>query len=196
MYKGIIFDLDDTLIIETDFLFHGYEKVASAIALKNSHLDTYTLIEYLQNTFLKNGRVGLFQQLFQKYQINNFTIEECLSILRNDESSITFELIPKMAILLKQISELGLSVGILTNGNPKQQSNKIKRINWQSFRLDENFIIFANTIKPKPDPAALYHLLNEMRLTPAEALLIGDSEVDRICAKAAGVDFINIDSIV
>ena len=41
--------------------------------------------------------------------------------------------------------------------------------------------------RPKPHPECLQKILRHFRASPDEALYIGDSEVDRLVAEAAGV---------
>ena len=42
---------------------------------------------------------------------------------------------------------------------------------------------------PKPDPECIQRILDHFALCPPEALYVGDSEVDRLVAQRAGVDF-------
>ncbi len=44
----------------------------------------------------------------------------------------------------------------------------------------------------KPDPRGLLWVLDQLGLAPAEALFVGDAEVDREAAEAAGVAFIQV----
>jgi phosphoglycolate phosphatase len=45
--------------------------------------------------------------------------------------------------------------------------------------------------RPKPYPDPLFRVLEHYRITPEEALFVGDSEVDRQAASAAGVPFVS-----
>lgn len=44
--------------------------------------------------------------------------------------------------------------------------------------------------RPKPDPESLVKILNHFSLTPHEAIYIGDSEIDELAAKTAGIPFV------
>ena len=44
--------------------------------------------------------------------------------------------------------------------------------------------------KPKPHPEPLHRILDHYRITPREALFVGDSDLDRQAAAAAGVPFV------
>jgi phosphoglycolate phosphatase len=44
--------------------------------------------------------------------------------------------------------------------------------------------------EPKPHPECLFKILSHFHLEPAQALYVGDSEVDRLVAERAGVPFV------
>ncbi len=54
-----------------------------------------------------------------------------------------------------------------------------------------NLVVSSLDVKrPKPDPESLVKILNHFGLTPHEAIYIGDSEIDELAAKAAGIPFV------
>ena len=46
----------------------------------------------------------------------------------------------------------------------------------------------GSTAKPKPDPAPAFAACEQIGAMPAQALFVGDSETDVLCARAAGCD--------
>jgi len=63
----------------------------------------------------------------------------------------------------------------------------------RSFGLDPYFscVMTASRVaNPKPHPEPLFKVLSHYRIEPGEALFIGDSDVDRRAAAAAGVPFV------
>lgn len=63
----------------------------------------------------------------------------------------------------------------------------------ESFDLARYFGIVmtaSKVVNPKPHPDPLLQVLSYYRIEPGEALFIGDSEVDRQAAEAAGVPFV------
>jgi phosphoglycolate phosphatase len=63
----------------------------------------------------------------------------------------------------------------------------------EAFDLGRYFGIVMTALKvtnPKPHPEPLFKVLDHYRIAPWEALFVGDSEVDRQAAEAAGVPFI------
>ncbi|GFO56351.1 haloacid dehalogenase [Geomonas sp. Red276] len=63
----------------------------------------------------------------------------------------------------------------------------------ESFGLDRFFscVMTAGKVaNPKPHPEPLFKVLDQYGLSPAEALFVGDSDVDRRAAEGAGVPFV------
>jgi phosphoglycolate phosphatase len=63
----------------------------------------------------------------------------------------------------------------------------------ESFGLTSYFscVMTASRVaNPKPHPEPLIKVLSHYRITPGEALFVGDSDVDRRAAAAAGIPFI------
>ena len=46
---------------------------------------------------------------------------------------------------------------------------------------------------PKPDPGAIRYILRHWAIDPAQAVMVGDREIDMRCARDAGVDSILVD---
>ena len=64
-YENFIFDLDNTLYDETEYLFRAYQNIAGKLSGKNAKKKA-EYFKFLKNTFLKEGR----QNLFDKFLIN------------------------------------------------------------------------------------------------------------------------------
>ena len=84
---------------------------------------------------------------------------------------------------------------IVTNGNPQQQLNKLRQIEWHGL---EPYLTcyFAEETLPKPEPDALHLLMKDHNLERRDLLMIENSETDRLCAQATGIDYVNAAEII
>ena len=84
---------------------------------------------------------------------------------------------------------------IVTNGNPQQQLNKLRQIEWHGL---EPYLTcyFADESLPKPEPDVLHLLMKEHNLERRDLLMIAGSETDRLCAETCGIDYTNADEII
>ena len=184
-YKLYVFDLDDTLYRETDYLFATYSKIAAFLAGDDAgKAQEYT--RFLCDSFMQKGRQGLFQRLSDRYKLD-VPIEEILGILRS--TACPLEMYEPMRQVLDELLQAGKQVVILTNGNPQQQQQKITNLKIAQLypRIE---IVYAASIAPKPSPEALLQLMSAHHADAAQTVLIGDNETDRQTALNAGIDFI------
>ena len=82
-------------------------------------------------------------------------------------------------------------VFIVTNGNPEQQLNKIKQMEWHGL---EPYLTayFAEETFAKPEPDAIDLLIKDHNLQRRDILMIENAENDRLCAETCGIDYINV----
>jgi HAD superfamily hydrolase (TIGR01549 family) len=193
-YNGVIFDLDNTIIRETDYLFYQYDKISKAVCAKDKRRLAVDIFTFLKDRFENYGRSNLFQLMLNHFGIKDFTVEMCLDILRGDATNLKLEIFDGTRQILKLLNQKSIPIGILTNGNPKQQELKVRSVNWANLKPYTDFIIYADQIKRKPAKDALEYLICKMNLQDLKVLFIGDSEVDKQCADAAGIDFFDINS--
>jgi len=185
-YKLYVYDLDDTLYRETDYLYAAYARIAAACTADKAEQTVYT--DYLCRSFREDGRQGLFQRFKERFRVE-MSIEEMLLLLRHTECPLRLYETREQEI--RTLLGKGKSVVILTNGNPEQQRQKVHNL-----RLAELFpqieIIYAAETASKPSPIALLQRIAKEPIEKHEVLLIGDSVTDEQTALYAGVDYKSI----
>ena len=186
-YKLIVFDLDNTLILEKDYLFEAYVEISCHI--ESTYLiDKLKIENYLKDEFINNGRIKLFDKMISHFNISKFEIKEILNILRSYTPLRKISLIENMKLILQSLKDEKIPYVIFTNGNVDQQKNKVANIQWDGLLTD---VIYANEISPKPDPISFskYLLKNKIEIFNGDILMIGDSNVDKLFSENFGCDF-------
>ncbi|HEY8783743.1 MAG TPA: HAD hydrolase-like protein [Mucilaginibacter sp.] len=188
--KAFIFELDDVLYPEKDYLFQVYYLFAGLLEYTQL-IDAKETTNLMINTYTAEGKDVVFDRLKE-----NFKIDEKFRI-NLDNLLITAKLPLKLLIyknilnLLQEIVIDRKKVFIVTNGNPVQQLNKIKQTEWHGL---EPYLIayFAEETFAKPEPDAINLLLKDHDLQRKEVLMIENSETDRLCAEVCGIDCISV----
>ncbi len=93
--------------------------------------------------------------------------------------------------LLQDIVVDRKKIFIVTNGDPKQQLNKIKQTEWHGLEPYLR-VYFAEETFAKPEPDAINLLIKDHDLQRRELLMIENSEIDRLCAEVCGIDYISV----
>ena len=162
--KGIIFDLDDTLYSEKQYVRSGYEKIA----------------EYL-------GREGAAEKLWSYFESGEPAIDaylaeiceeqkkaECLRIYRDQMPDIT--LYDGVVGLIQKLKNKGIKVGIITDGRPEGQRNKIKALGLEDLVDD---IIITDELGGiqfrKPCDIAFRIMQTRWKLPYEQIIYVGDN---------------------
>lgn len=191
-YDVVIFDLDDTLYPEKQFLFSAYREISKEISLITK-IDAGIYSKFLINTFNSVGRKSLFDKLIGKFDLSNIiTMDKILFILRTHKISLDFY--PGIPFLIKELIKQNKKVFVLTNGNPIQQENKVKNLNI-SKQFPQIKVIYANEYEPKPSPFCVKEIINRDTNFSVNTILIGDSKTDELTAFNSNIYFINIQKL-
>lgn len=115
-------------------------------------------------------------------------VEEGIETYRSyhyDNFSDLISVFPGIVELLKQLKEKGYKTGVVTSRmlhTTKQGLDK--------FDLNQYFDVVVtcdDTTKHKPDPEPVNIALEKLNAKPEEAIMLGDSMFDILCARNAGV---------
>ena len=125
---AVIFDLDDTLYKEIDFLKSAFSSIANSISLEVS-VDKNTILKKMVDLY--NLNQNAFEGILRIYK-SSFTIEDLLVLYKSHKPNIQLssEVIEVLDLLKKKKTPLGL----LTDGRSVQQRNKI-----EALKLEEYF---------------------------------------------------------
>ncbi|MDO4230246.1 MAG: HAD family hydrolase [Capnocytophaga sp.] len=115
--KYIIFDLDDTLIYEIDFLKSAYREIAHTIAGNNE-----TLFSEMFNMYQKGENVFNFLE----HKFPNFSKEKLLELYRNHYPTLTLN--EGASEIFNLCKSKGYKTGLITDGRSITQRNKLKAV--------------------------------------------------------------------
>ena len=187
--KAFVFDLDDTLYLERDFVFSGYRAAAERI-WRDFGVETEATLRWLFNS----GRFG--DNFTEAFRILNLNFEPDY-LLRLVEIYRTHppRIMPCVDFpVVDSLRAAGFKTGIITDGWKAVQSSKIEALGVAS---SFNSIIITDTLggrefwKPSPEP--FKRMLQNLDIAPEQAVYIGDNPVkDFIGAHGAGMKAIRI----
>lgn len=186
--KGIIFDLDGTLISsKIDFL--GMKR---------------NIISLLESKGIPEGLLSPNEttvEILRKAENvwGERPEEERREILRMvegmmDEAEIdalpTVVEVEGASEALKRLKMMGLRLAVLTRGHRTYALKALEKTGMLDYF--DTILARGETPEPKPSPVALIHATAMMGLKPEEVLLVGDHRIDMECAERAGCRFIGV----
>lgn len=120
--KVVVFDLDDTLYKEIDFLKSGYRKIAELVEKRFF----YTANDVYYNLLTWYSRGGnAFVRLNETYGLDN-PISDYLNVYRFHQPNIVLSDDTKE--VLTRLKEADVMLGIISDGRVETQNNKIKAL--------------------------------------------------------------------
>lgn len=183
MLKAIIFDLDDTLFEEKDFVLSGFHAVALDIA-KMANIRQEIVFNCLMEEFHKKGRGKIFNAVLQQIGLID-TLDEIarlVQLYRQHSANIAFY--PGVKSLLKRLHK-NFYLAVVTDGATETQTNKVKALCLQEL---VDYVVYCWEIgAPKPDTKGYAMALDYFNMPANHTMIIGDHPVNDIAvAKKLG----------
>lgn len=172
-FKAVIFDLDDTLYNEFDFVRGGYKAVADYLAEKygcENNIIFSDMLSYYKN----NGRNRLFDYIVKKNNIiEEGIVKKMLEIYRTHAPSI--KLYDDAVFLINKLKGLKIKTGVITDGIRSVQQSKINSLCLEGI-MDN--IIFTCELKPgnsKPSIAPFKLMSEFLGVRCDDCCYVGDN---------------------
>lgn len=187
MVKAIIFDLDDTLYEEKQFVISGFKSVSDYIS-KKYNLDCSVIFEILKQDFETGLRKNNFDVLLNKLNINE-PVSKLVDVYRGHKPKIS--LFPDAQKIINE-SKNKFKLGLITDGYILTQKNKIKALG-----IENDFdVITINDISKgitKKNKEPFLQTISKLEINPENTFYVGDNPLkDFVVSKKLGIQTIRI----
>ncbi len=187
--KGILFDLDDTIISYSDISRPIWKEVCNRFSSENDRLEPETLydtIKEVSNWYwsdperhrigrsdLNRARRYVLELVFQKLGVDDIRLAHKIGETfqkRREEELYLFE---GARETVEYLYENNVALAMMTNGEKEKQREKIERFDLEKFfRV---ILIEGEQGFGKPDERVYTEALNGLGLKPEDAWAVGDS---------------------
>ncbi len=177
--RTVLFDLDGTLLDSFPHHYAAYEDMFANFGIEITK--ELFLSSYSPNWYRTYEAFGLAEEYW----------EAANEIWLRAASGRTAELFPGVDELLKTLEKTHV-LGIVTSGSKSRVTQDLERLG-----IANRFgtVVTGDDIRePKPAPEGLLRALDDLALSPAEAVYVGDAQADFEMANAAGVSFVGVKS--
>lgn len=183
MIKGVVFDLDHTLFDRyatlRTVLPEMYKRMRESIPSDFSLEDFIERFINVEKQHIYNGWTYTAQQIIEQGVFINGTkyqdVIECLYTYCWPQVAVKFPFTEPMLVKLR---EMGLKIGILTNGESYTQRDKIRLLNIEPF-VDE-IVICSDIGTQKPDLKAFEVISERIGIEPQNLLFVGDNPLNDV----------------
>ncbi|MCY7369068.1 MAG: HAD family hydrolase [Chamaesiphon sp.] len=176
--QAIVFDLDDTLYSERDYVLSGFKAVGNWADV-NLGIDRNQGFTTLCNLYHQGVRNNTFNQWLAIHQIENpEVVTKLLNVYR--EHSPTISPFAESIDLLKTLTK-SYKIGLVSDGYLQVQQRK-----WAALGLDLFFdtVVFSDSLGRenwKPSTAPFKLVLDRLNIPPEFSVYIGDNPRKDFC---------------
>ena len=169
--KAILFDLDDTLYLERDFVKSGFKTVATLIHNDNG-IDKEVVYNRFWSIFNSGERKKIFDSYISEFGKINYTIDELVNIYRSHVPNIN--LLPGIDEYLLSLSRV-YKLGLVTDGYIQTQKNKINALGLNN--IFDQILITEELGREywKPSAVPFSKICDKLGVIPMEAIYIADN---------------------
>ncbi len=162
-----IFDLDGTLTLPV----HDFPAIRMELGIP----DSQDILGFIGSLDKKDA-----QPILNK--LNNIEIE----LAKRSQPA------DGVLVLMEQLSNLGIHIGIITRNTRDNARTTLKKIGILEYFSDD-CILGREETHPKPDPDGIFKLLKYWDISPDNTIMIGDYLYDLQAGKSAGTATIHVD---
>lgn len=180
-WRGILFDLDGTLIDTLDDVADAANRVLAAHGYPVHPADAYRY-------FLGDGARALVERALPEDARSPTTIATCLAAFRADYGAnwcVKTRPYPGIPELLGGLVARGIKLSVVSNKPHQNVLDLVTTLlgDWSFDQVRGQ----REGVPTKPDPTSTLEVAHALGLKPAEMVFLGDSGVDMLTAVAAGM---------
>lgn len=184
MLKAIIFDMDGTILNTIDDILDSVNYALNHFNLPTKHVEDVKLAvgngaKHLIARVLDQGfKHPLFTEVYQTYQD-----------YYDAHRMVKTAPYPDILILLKQLKYDGYKLAVVSN----KHDYLVKSLNVSLFEGLFEIAVGETKDRPlKPAPDVIFDVMDMLQVSPQEVIFIGDSDVDILTAKHAGIQSVGV----
>jgi putative hydrolase of the HAD superfamily len=174
LIRGIVFDLDDTLLLERDYVRTGFLHVAEMLDGVEG-LSRDDLFSHLWDMFEQGVRRNTFDRLLETYPSLTHRVRapELIRAYRTHTASL--QLVPGAPELLGELGRKGYRLGLLSDGSLESQRSKVRVLGLEA--LFEPVVLTDRWSRAfwKPHPRGYEYIAEAWQLLPDQLVYIGDN---------------------
>jgi len=167
---GVVFDLDDTLYLERDYVRSGFLAVAEAVAPGFAE-DAF---RFMWGLFTSGVRGVVFNKLLERYpELCVHSVSELVTLYREHAPTIAF--LPGVEALLEELRSRGARLGVISDGPLVSQQAKARALGVGRYADPVILTDRWGQAYWKPHARAFEEVAGAFGLPPERLVYVGDN---------------------
>jgi FMN phosphatase YigB (HAD superfamily) len=183
----VIFELDDVLFPEKDYLLQVYYLFAQFIEYTEQK-SAQPILEFMRASYESDGAEKLFEQTASQFAIDTKYKHNFDLLHQNARLPLKLLLYKNMLEFMQELVVDRKQIFIVTAGNPEQQLNKIKQTEWNG--LEQYLTVYFAEELNLTKAEIFQNILSSNNLSPNQALVVGANKFDEQQSKLINLPYI------
>ncbi|TCD26244.1 haloacid dehalogenase [Pedobacter psychrodurus] len=183
----VIFELDDVLFPEKDYLLQVYYLFAQFIEYTEQK-SAQPILEFMRAAYESNGTEKLFEETANQFAIDVKYQHNFDMLHQNARLPLKLLLYKNMLGFMQELVVDRKQIFIVTAGNPAQQLNKIKQTEWNG--LEQYLTVYFVEELGLAKSEIFQNILNSNNLSHNQALVVGANKFDEQQSKLINLPYI------
>ncbi len=128
-----LLEIDDLLFPKRDYLLQVYYLFSNFVEFTEGRALSKAMVDYMKNIYEERGEVAVLSETIEHFKLSDRYTENFERLQANAHLPLKLFLPERTKAFLQRLSTSKKHIGILTDGNPVEQLNKLKHIDWQEF---------------------------------------------------------------
>ncbi|TKC06605.1 haloacid dehalogenase [Pedobacter polaris] len=189
---AFILGFDNVLYPEKDYLLQVYYLFAEFITYTEL-MDSAQIIAFMQNEFTLNGSENIFEKTAAKFNIPLKYKDNFLLLHQNARLPLKLLLYQQMLGLLQELVVERKEIYLLIDGDPAEQLNKIKQMEWHGL---EKYLKVYFSAEFGSSKKSIEFIIKEHNLNIKKSLLVGVSDKDQESAVVTGIEYFTVTKLL
>lgn len=126
-----LFEIDDILFPKRDYLLQVYYLFANFIEYTEGKSIAKELVEFMKNSYEEEGERTVLEKTLAQFQLPTTYVDNFERLKANANLPLRLLVPEETKSLLQELHAKDKKLAILTDGNPVEELNKLKHIDWQ-----------------------------------------------------------------
>ena len=193
-YNSFIFEFDDVLYPEKDYLLQVYYLFAQFIEYAEQR-DAAELLAFMKTDFDTQSHEGIFNRtmvhfgLDEKYRVN-FDL-----LMQNVRLPLKLLLFDGHMRFLQSIAEAGKQIFLMVSGDPVMQLNKIRQTEWNGLEV-HLIVYFTEEFGEQSTEANLLAIIDKHGAKVVETLFVGHRSQGILINPSSGINYLEANKLL
>jgi FMN phosphatase YigB (HAD superfamily) len=192
-YQSFVFNLDDVIYPERDFLLQVYYLFAQFMEY-SEQLPAQELLGFMKSTYEVAGRKGLFKKTAEKFTIGQQYETNFELLHQTARLPLKLLLYPAVQEFMQDLVANKKDLYLLVSGTPEGQLNKIRQLEWGDLAANLR-VYFSEEIIASLSANPLRYVIDVHDLQPEQTLVLGLTAEDEAVALSEGIKFLKADKL-